>query len=83
MEWETITMKLGVILWVIIINLGRRPNSMVILISILKVVDLTNFTSPDLYKTKRSNFLIGFGHQGDANRDNWSDMVAELGHCTA
>ncbi|WP_420321118.1 GMC oxidoreductase [Flagellimonas sp.] len=48
---------------------GRRPNGFYI----------PRFVNLD-EKTKRPEFLRGFGYQGGANRSNWSEMVAELGY---
>ena len=51
---------------------GRRPNGFYI----PRFVNLDD-------KTKRSNFLRGFGYQGGASRDNWGDMVSEMGYGAA
>ncbi|NVN16895.1 GMC family oxidoreductase [Muricauda sp. HICW] len=48
---------------------GRRPNG----IYIPRFVNLDE-------KTKRPDFLRGFGYQGGANRTDWSEMVAEMGY---
>ncbi|WP_437399733.1 GMC oxidoreductase [Flagellimonas lutimaris] len=48
---------------------GRRPNGFYI----------PRFVNLD-EKTKRNDFLRGFGYQGGANRTNWSEMVAEMGY---
>jgi choline dehydrogenase-like flavoprotein len=48
---------------------GRRPNGFYI----------PRFVNLDT-KTKRTDFLRGFGYQGGAGRDNWGEMVAELGY---
>ena len=48
---------------------GRRPNGFYI----PRFVNLNE-------KTKRSEFLRGFGYQGGASRNNWSEMVAEMGY---
>ncbi|MFT0713809.1 GMC oxidoreductase [Flagellimonas lutimaris] len=48
---------------------GRRPNGFYI----------PRFVNLD-EKTKRKDFLRGFGYQGGANRTNWSEMVAEMGY---
>ena len=48
---------------------GRRPNGFYI----------PRFVNLD-EKTKRTDFLRGFGYQGGAGRSNWSEMVAELGY---
>ncbi|MEZ4810020.1 MAG: GMC family oxidoreductase [Allomuricauda sp.] len=48
---------------------GRRPSGYYI----PRFVNLNE-------KTKRTNFIRGFGYQGGASRENWSDMVAELGY---
>ncbi|UII81372.1 GMC oxidoreductase [Flagellimonas sp. CMM7] len=48
---------------------GRRPNGFYI----------PRFVNLD-EKTKRKKFLRGFGYQGGASRNHWSDMVAEMGY---
>lgn len=48
---------------------GRRPNGFYI----------PRFVNLD-EKTRRKDFLRGFGYQGGASRQNWSETVAELGH---
>lgn len=48
---------------------GRRPNGFYI----------PRFVNLD-EKTKRKEFLRGFGFQGGAGRDHWAEMVAELGY---
>ena len=48
---------------------GRRPNGFYI----------PRFVNLD-EKTQRKDFLRGFGYQGGASRDNWSEMIAEMGH---
>ncbi|PWL39678.1 GMC family oxidoreductase [Flagellimonas aquimarina] len=48
---------------------GRRPNGFYI----------PRFVNLD-EKTKRKEFLRGFGYQGGASRNHWSDMVAEMGY---
>lgn len=48
---------------------GRRPNG----------VYIPRFVNLD-EKTKRPDFLRGFGYQGGANRGDWSEMVAEMGY---
>ncbi|AKA35171.1 GMC oxidoreductase [Flagellimonas lutaonensis] len=48
---------------------GRRPNGFYI----PRFVNLDD-------KTKRGDFLRGFGYQGGASRENWSEMVAEMGY---
>ncbi|MCR9226128.1 MAG: GMC family oxidoreductase [Flavobacteriaceae bacterium] len=48
---------------------GRRPNGFYV----------PRFVNLD-EKTKRPDFLRGFGYQGGANRTNWSEMVAEMGY---
>lgn len=48
---------------------GRRPNGFYI----PRFVNLNE-------KTKRKNFLRGFGYQGGAGRSNWSETVAEMGY---
>lgn len=48
---------------------GRRPNGFYI----------PRFVNLDK-GTKRKNYLRGFGFQGGASRDNWTEMVAELGY---
>ncbi len=48
---------------------GRRPNGFYI----PRFVNLDD-------QTKRDGFLRGFGYQGGASRNNWSEMVAELGY---
>jgi len=48
---------------------GRRPNGFYI----------PRFVNLD-EKTKRKNFLRGFGYQGGASRNHWSEMVAEMGY---
>ncbi|WP_431126608.1 GMC oxidoreductase [Flagellimonas flava] len=48
---------------------GRRPNGFYI----------PRFVNLDA-KTKREGFLRGFGYQGGAGRNNWSEMVAEMGY---
>ena len=48
---------------------GRRPNGFYI----------PRFVNLD-EKTKRTDFLRGFGYQGGASRGSWSETVAELGH---
>jgi len=48
---------------------GRRPNGFYI----------PRFVNLD-EKTKRKDFLRGFGYQGSANRTNWSEMVAEMAY---
>lgn len=47
---------------------GRRPNGFYI----PRFVNLNG-------TTKRKDFLRGFGYQGGASRENWEEMVAELG----
>lgn len=51
---------------------GRRPNGFYI----PRFVNLDN-------DTKRNEFLRGFGYQGGAGRDNWGEMVAEMGYGAA
>lgn len=51
---------------------GRRPNGFYI----PRFVNLND-------KTKRSDFIRGFGYQGGASREDWSEMVAEMGHGAA
>lgn len=51
---------------------GRRPNGFYI----PRFVNLDG-------KTKRTDFLRGFGYQGGASRDNWGDMVSEMGYGAA
>lgn len=51
---------------------GRRPNGFYI----PRFVNLNE-------KTKRKNFLRGFGYQGGAGRSNWSETVAEMGYGVA
>jgi choline dehydrogenase-like flavoprotein len=48
---------------------GRRPNGFYI----------PRFVNLD-EKTQRKDFLRGFGYQGGASRENWAEMVAEMGH---
>lgn len=48
---------------------GRRPNGFYI----------PRFVNLD-ETTKRTDFLRGFGYQGGASRDNWEEMVAEIGY---
>ncbi len=48
---------------------GRRPNGFYI----------PRFVNLD-ERTRRKDFLRGFGYQGGASRQNWSETVAELGH---
>lgn len=48
---------------------GRRPNGFYI----------PRFVNID-EKTKRDDFLRGFGYQGAASRNDWSLMVAEMGY---
>ncbi len=48
---------------------GRRPNGFYI----------PRFVNLD-EKTKRTDFLRGFGYQGGASRGSWSETVAELGY---
>ncbi|MEM1259681.1 MAG: GMC family oxidoreductase [Bacteroidota bacterium] len=48
---------------------GRRPNGFYI----------PRFVNLDK-KTRRKNFLRGFGYQGGASRQNWSEVIAETGH---
>ncbi|SHG76548.1 GMC oxidoreductase [Flagellimonas flava] len=48
---------------------GRRPNGFYI----PRFVNLDD-------KTKRPQFLRGFGYQGGASRNNWSESVAEMGY---
>lgn len=48
---------------------GRRPNGFYI----------PRFVNLD-EKTKRKDFLRGFGFQGGAGRNHWTEMVAELGY---
>ncbi|UJH68869.1 GMC oxidoreductase [Allomuricauda sp. SCSIO 65647] len=48
---------------------GRRPNGFYI----PRFVNLDG-------KTKRDGFLRGFGYQGGASRQNWAEMVAEMGY---
>ncbi|MDT0538906.1 MULTISPECIES: GMC family oxidoreductase [Croceitalea] len=48
---------------------GRRPNGFYI----------PRFVNID-EKTKRNDFLRGFGYQGAASRNDWSQMVAEMGY---
>lgn len=47
---------------------GRRPNGFYI----------PRFVNLD-EKTKRKEYLRGFGYQGGASRENWTDTVAEMG----
>ena len=49
--------------------IGRRPNGFYI----------PRFVNLD-EKTQRKGFLRGFGYQGAASRQDWSKMVAEIGH---
>ncbi len=51
---------------------GRRPNGFYI----------PRFVNLD-ERTKRPEFLRGFGYQGGASRDNWAEMVSELGYGAA
>jgi len=51
---------------------GRRPNG----------VYIPRFQNLD-EKTKRTEFIRGFGYQGGASRENWNEMVAELGYGAA
>ncbi len=51
---------------------GRRPNGFYI----PRFVNLNE-------KTQRTDFLRGFGYQGGASRQNWSEMVAEMGYGSA
>ncbi len=51
---------------------GRRPNGFYI----PRFVNLDG-------KTKRPQFLRGFGYQGGASRNNWSESVAEMGYGAA
>ncbi len=51
---------------------GRRPNGFYI----------PRFVNLDS-QTKRTDFVRGFGYQGGAGRDNWGEMVAEMGHGAA
>lgn len=48
---------------------GRRPNGFYI----------PRFVNLD-QNTKRKDFLRGFGYQGAASRNDWSQMVAEMGY---
>ena len=48
---------------------GRRPNGFYI----PRFVNLNA-------KTKRKTFIRGFGYQGGASRNNWQEMVAEMGY---
>ncbi len=48
---------------------GRRPNGFYI----------PRFVNLD-EQTTRKNFLRGFGYQGGASRQDWSEMVAEMGY---
>ncbi|WP_343487074.1 GMC family oxidoreductase [Allomuricauda sp. d1] len=48
---------------------GRRPNGFYI----------PRFVNLD-EKTQQKEFLRGFGYQGGASRDNWAEMVAEMGY---
>ncbi|MEM8928443.1 MAG: GMC family oxidoreductase [Bacteroidota bacterium] len=48
---------------------GRRPNGFYI----------PRFVNLDK-KTRRKDFLRGFGYQGGASRQNWSEVIAETGH---
>ncbi len=48
---------------------GRRPNGFYI----PRFVNLNE-------DTKQEGFIRGFGYQGGASRDNWSEMVAEMGY---
>ncbi len=48
---------------------GRRPNGFYI----------PRFVNLD-EKTKRKKFIRGFGYQGGASRNNWQQMVAEMGY---
>ncbi len=48
---------------------GRRPNGFYI----PRFVNLNE-------KTKRKEFIRGFGYQGGASRNNWQEMVAEVGY---
>jgi len=48
---------------------GRRPNGFYI----PRFVNLNE-------KTQRKDFLRGFGYQGGASREDWSEMVAEVSH---
>lgn len=50
---------------------GRRPNGFYI----PRFVNLNA-------KTKRKEFIRGFGYQGGASRNNWQEMVAEVGYGT-
>ena len=51
---------------------GRRPNGFYI----------PRFANLD-DKTRRVDFLRGFGYQGAASRENWGEMIAEMGHGSA
>lgn len=51
---------------------GRRPNG----------IYIPRFVNID-EKTKRTDFLRGFGYQGGASRHNWTEMVAEAGYGAA
>jgi len=51
---------------------GRRPNGFYI----PRFVNLNK-------NTERSDFLRGFGYQGGASREDWSEMVAEMGYGNA
>ena len=48
---------------------GRRPNGFYI----------PRFVNLD-EKTNQKDFIRGFGYQGAASRENWSEMVAEMGY---
>ncbi len=48
---------------------GRRPNGFYI----------PRFVNLD-EKTNQKDFIRGFGYQGGASRENWSEMVAEMGY---
>ena len=48
---------------------GRRPNGFYI----PRFVNIND-------KTKRANYVRGFGYQGTASRQDWSSAVAELGY---
>ena len=51
---------------------GRRPNGFYI----------PRFVNLD-EKTTQKDFIRGFGYQGGASRENWSEMVAEMGYGAA
>jgi len=48
---------------------GRRPNGFYI----------PRFVNLD-EKTKKKNYVRGFGYQGSASRHDWSDSIAEMGY---